>query len=920
MSMVMPLQAYELKLAPHPAPFSILKFAGLDRVSQLYWYEIEFTSPTAGLPMDQVLGRPARFRIDPIDPDMGHLQRMFGENAEKFSKKPPAQTIHGIITKFDELETSADETRYRATLEPAMADLNRGRTSRLFQKQSVQEIITDTLRHCGYRAGVDFKLNLRSQYKRHEYITQYHETTFAFIQRICAEAGIWFRWEQKKDYAVMVFGDDLDAYARKPRTVPYRRDSGLESVGADSIKTLRRRTRRVPESVRLHDYNHRQADVSLLVEENSAKGDKTTNAVDYHWGEHYETPEEGQRIARLRHEAHLAGQVTFIGTGNPFWLEAGEVMRVDPAQVDAKHGIFITSVRSYGARNKSYRVKFEGIPSDRVWRTSMASIEKPVIDGILPARIASPGNYKYAYLTEQGWYVIKLPFDLDEWSPGGTSRPVRFAKPYSGDNYGHHFPLIDSAEVALDFTAGDPNRPVIIGSMHDSLHPDLVNNLNNTRNLIRTAAQNELRMEDKEGIEHIHLTTPFQTSELNLGHMVDGDRKERGRGGEFRSDEHVAVREAKGVLISAEVQERAGGKQLDMAAAQSQLEEALVQMKALSKAAQAAQALASDIQKQQHLLEDRLSGLQKSVLLASAPDGMAFTSGQHLQVSACENLTATAGTNVDLGAMQDVRLAAGNALSLFAQTGGVKLIAGAKDLIAQAHAGQLILGSEKDVTMNSASGKTTIASKQALTLTSGGAYIKIDNGSIELGCPGDITFKCGNFHWEGPASINNSSLPWPGQIPAMFSTQVLLDKQLEEWIGGGAAIPYQFLDENGSAIAKGVADEHGATQRVYHKNAESLTVLLGQKGPWSMSEADANVCGCGSDHPAEVMVGLPDFASDMATDSTDTEEVGTPLQSKVSTPNGPGVDSGSEQFRLSLLEHFVYSDPTVVQAIVDGEE
>ncbi|MCX5539020.1 contractile injection system protein, VgrG/Pvc8 family, partial [Paraburkholderia sp. CNPSo 3076] len=137
MSWLMPLQAYELKLAPHPAPFSIVKFAGHDRISQLYEYEIEFTSPIAGIAMDQVLGRPARFIVDPVDPNMGHLQRMFGENAAKFSKKPPAQTVHGIITKFDEHETSADETRYRVRLEPAIADLNRGRTSRLFQKQSV---------------------------------------------------------------------------------------------------------------------------------------------------------------------------------------------------------------------------------------------------------------------------------------------------------------------------------------------------------------------------------------------------------------------------------------------------------------------------------------------------------------------------------------------------------------------------------------------------------------------------------------------------------------------------------------------------------------------------------------------------------------------------------------------------------------
>ncbi|WP_175145692.1 type VI secretion system Vgr family protein, partial [Paraburkholderia phenoliruptrix] len=399
-------------------------------------------------------------------------------------------------------------------------------------------------RHEGYRAGVDFEFRLRHQYRRHEYVTQYHETTFGFIQRLCAQEGIWFRWEQKKDRAVLVFGDDLDAYAHKQRTVAYLRDSGLESSGTDAIKTLEKRTRRVPEAVRLHDYNHREAGVSLLVDENAARDDRTTNGIDYRWGEHYQTPDEGKGVARLRHEEHLAQQITFKGTGNPFWLEAGEVMRLDPNPADAKHGIFITSVESSGGRSESYWVSFEGIPSDRVWRTPMASIERPSIDGILPARVTSPGNYKYAYLTEQGWYVIRLPFDLDEWSPGGTSRPVRFAKPYSGDNYGHHFPLIDGAEVAIVFTGGDPDRPVIIGAMHDSLHPDLVNNLNHTRNIVRTAARNELRMEDKEGVEHIHLTTPFQTSELNLGHMVDENRKERGQGAELRTDGHVAVRGA----------------------------------------------------------------------------------------------------------------------------------------------------------------------------------------------------------------------------------------------------------------------------------------------------------------------------------------------------------------------------------------
>ncbi|MGS0970093.1 type VI secretion system Vgr family protein [Burkholderia glumae] len=771
MSSILPTQAYELKLAPHPAPFSVLEFSGRDAVSELYHYDIEFTSSAAGIPMEQVVGRPARFTIAPIDPNMGYLRKMFGENAEQFSKMPPAHTIHGIITEFDEFATTADQTHYRVRLEPVLADLHRGVTSRLFQKQSIEEIVTDTLRHYGYRAGVDFVFQLRHQYKRHEYVTQYHETTFAFIQRLCAQEGIWFRWEQKKDHAVIVFGDDLDAYARKQRTVPYLRDAGLESSGADTIKTLEKRTRRVPEAVRLHDYNHREAGVSLLVEENAARADKSTNGVDYRWGEHYETPEDGRQIARRRHEAYLANQITFKGTGNPFWLEAGEVMRVEPVQADAKHGIFITAVESSGGRSQSYWVSFEGIPSDRAYRTPIASIKRPAIDGILPARITSPGNYKYAYLTEQGWYVIKLPFDLDEWSPGGTSRPVRFAKPYSGDSYGHHFPLIDGAEVAIVFTDGNPDRPVIIGAMHDSLHPDLVNNLNHTRNIVRTAAQNELRMEDKENVEHIHLTTPFQTSELNLGHMVDGDRKERGQGAELRTDGHLTARGPRGMLLTTEAQTGASGHQLDMKGAQEQLQRAIERMESLTQAVQAAEATVAELQKQKALYTEALDGLKRAAILVSAPSGIGLTSGEHLQVNADQNLIATAGGNFDVGTMRNFTVAAGRQVALFAQAQGMRLIAAKQDVIMQARTGAMALSASKDLHFNSVDGSIVAASRGALTLTSRGAYIKIDGGNIELGCPGDITLKCGNFHWTGPGNL---SVPLPA-MPIGPCKECLLD-------------------------------------------------------------------------------------------------------------------------------------------------
>ncbi|CAB3769672.1 type VI secretion system Vgr family protein [Paraburkholderia solisilvae] len=761
MSMVLPSQAYELKLAPHPAPFSVVRFAARDALCELYRYEIELTSEMAGIRMDQVLGRPAKFIIDPIDPDMAHLRQMFGENAEQFSNKPPARTVHGIVTQFDELETSADETRYRAVLEPTLADLNRGATSRLFQQQSVEEIITDTLRHFGYRAGVDFEFRLRGEYKRHEYITQYRETTFAFIRRMAAQEGIWFRWEQKKDRAVVVFGDDLDAYARNQRVVPLRRDAGLESVGAEAVKSLKRHMRRVLEAVRLHDYDHRQADVSLLVDQNAARDDTTTNAIDYRWGEHYKTREEGQRIALLRHQAHLAQQITFSGTGNPFALEAGEVMRLEHNPADAPHGLFITSVESCGGRGESYWVRFQAIPSDRVWRPKVDWTPRPSITGILPARVTSPGNYKYAYLTEQGHYVVKLPFDLDEWSPGGTSRPVRLAKPYSGDNYGHHFPLVDGAEVALIFTDGNPDRPVIVGAMHDSEHPDLVNNLNHTRNRLVSAAGNALEMEDGEGNEHASLRTPFQASALTLGHMVEADRNKRGEGAELRTDGHSVLRAAMGVLISSEAQPGGTGPQLAMPGADFTLEQAQEILRSVNEAANAANALQAEVEKQRLFIEQKLTRLQKPVIVASAPEGIGIASGENVQVAARKQMFVTAGEGLDIGVMRRITMAAGDALSFFAARLGIRLFAARGKVQIQAQGDAMELMSKLDMMLSSSDGELKIIGENGVTVGDGaGAYIKLENGKIILGSPvGEIELR-GGFTVIGPDGGNFKFPTW----------------------------------------------------------------------------------------------------------------------------------------------------------------
>jgi type VI secretion system secreted protein VgrG len=115
----------------------------------------------------------------------------------------------------------------------------------------------------------------------------------------------------------------------------------------------------------------------------------------------------------------------------------------------------------------------------------------------------------------------------------------------------------------------------IAHALHDSRHPDHVTQANHTRNVIRTPANNKLRMEDKRGEEHVKLSTEYGgKTQLNLGHNVDAQRALRGEGFE-RYRPMGAIRAGKGIFISADRQELAGGLQLDMHEAVANLQAAL---------------------------------------------------------------------------------------------------------------------------------------------------------------------------------------------------------------------------------------------------------------------------------------------------------------------------------------------------------
>ncbi|HCA9735142.1 TPA: type VI secretion system Vgr family protein, partial [Klebsiella pneumoniae] len=134
---------------------------------------------------------------------------------------------------------------------------------------------------------------------------------------------------------------------------------------------------------------------------------------------------------------------------------------------------------------------------------------------------------------------------------------LRMAKPYAGETLGWHTPLIDGTEVAIAFSNGDIDLPYIASALHDSEHPDHVNRDNHTRNVLRTPANNKLRMEDRRGEEHIKLATEYGRTQLNSGHLVDSQGQHRGQGAELRTDEWGTIRAGKGLFVSADAQAKA---------------------------------------------------------------------------------------------------------------------------------------------------------------------------------------------------------------------------------------------------------------------------------------------------------------------------------------------------------------------------
>ena len=736
---------------------SVVSIKGQERLNEPWQYQIDFTSEDKQISIASMLSQAASLTFHPNQSPLQVTQISSFDHVAKTRK------LYGIITEFSLVSISEDEARYRVKLEPRMALLANHHQSAIFQNKSVIDVVDEVLRNHNF-IGIDFRFELKDTYPVREFITQWQESDLNFIQRLLADVGLYFYFETHPEHHcdVIVISDYEKGYADGGK-VTIKQPSGLNDRLRYSVWDLQFSSKTKPSQVSVNDYNYRMSDSNLYSSDNSQPKDMTMRGEDYRYEEHHKTQgdiqtvESGNWYARIRHQHYVSEQFILTGQCNAYELIPGQLVIIEGCPIaEIKDGVVIVATECYGDRTESYQTRFTAIPYDALKPYRPAPLPWPQVSGTLPARVTSKDDDTYGYIDTQGRYRIKFNFDLKNWQKGEESLWVRLAKPYAGDTYGFHFPLIDSTEVAIAFTNGNPDRPYIAHAMHDSSHPDHVTTINKHRNVIRTPANNKLRMDDKRGQEHIKLATEYGKTQLNLGHLVDSEKTKRGEGFELRTDEWGAISAEKGIYITTETESKAKGKQLDMEGAKIQFSNALSIVQSLQKVVENSNGHSADIESQTEL-KNTLTQLNESGIVGYAQEGIGLTSPKNIQLSTGKNISIIAENNTEISVIKKITLAAGEALSFFAHKMGIKLFASKGKVEIQAQNDELSLMAKDEIQINSIDNSVTLTAPRDITLISGGSYIKINGQGIELGTPGNVVIKSAALQKMGPASMNVST-------------------------------------------------------------------------------------------------------------------------------------------------------------------
>lgn len=398
------------------------------------------------------------------------------------------RALHGmVVTVEDPFDTEGELPRYRLRLAPRAHRLTLVELQEIYLDLSLPEIIRQKLDLVGLGEAVEFRLI--DEYDKRELVTQYRETDCSFIARLTEHVGVSFVFDHSGGEDKLVFADHMAGFAAHadPVEVPFR-----ERGDRCDVFRIAATTQLIPATYAVQDYNYRTPLVHLSSVHELGTG-YAGGVIEY--GTHFKTPAEGDRFARIRAEEREATRKVFEGESDRCTFSAGARFRLSGHAALEDTDFLLTEVAhravqpadQAGAPQKlTYSNSFKAVPASSPYRPPRRT-PRPRIHGLLNAIIdAADAPGRLAKLDPEGRYTVQFIFDTAASAREKASRPVRMIQNHAGPGYGTHFPLKPGIEVLLAFIDGDPDRPIIVGSVPNPTTPTPVTAVNATKNQIKT--------------------------------------------------------------------------------------------------------------------------------------------------------------------------------------------------------------------------------------------------------------------------------------------------------------------------------------------------------------------------------------------------------------------------------------------------
>ena len=430
---------------------------------------------------------------------------------------PGTRKISGVITRVvEEVGATGGFLVFHLSIRPRLWLLTQRSRLRVCTHNTIPEIIEAVLKESGFIAGSDYVFKLSNTYEKKSFVIQYNETDFSFISRLTEHWGIGFFFDHRNGHDVVVFTDGDSFWAAGCVPVLPFNVSG-EGVGLIDLSIERNP---LPGRYIVRDYNPDYPNVDWS-RTGVIDGGNGRDVIEY--CSHFESMHEGTMLLRARMDSIISRRLIFSGRLAEAVIDVGTVVRIVGHPTYHEQSLSVIALeqtfRAPGFlgpdRPVEFHSRFEATVSGEDVRPERRT-PKPRIDGVMAGIVEVESQQQYASLDSNGCYRVRLLLD----DPAANPQPyasVRMIQPHSGQGYGIHFPLRPGTEVALVFLGGDPDRPVISGTLNNAQIPSPVQSNTFMTNVIRTGGGNEINLDDNDGHQRVKISSPYDSSLIQLG-------------------------------------------------------------------------------------------------------------------------------------------------------------------------------------------------------------------------------------------------------------------------------------------------------------------------------------------------------------------------------------------------------------------